>query len=258
MWFALLAGGLSPAFYFAFRVLQHRQAHNDVSAIFFTAAAFFGARVLLFFVHLLVYARNGMGLGMLLFVAQFLDFLSTTMVAVVLVALVHGVYITRPSVPPGSEERQQLLTVVGAFAAACLISALGCGFQLGGDLTPFGVFRGAASWPYILARGVLAAFLANRGMALARGSDPSTQDKKDVTLRFTFMASAWLGVLPAVMIFFSGEDSWRRGEWWIEASNFCLFGALLYHIWPSRFGTLFSCVKPTERRHPYAEFGISD
>merc|ERR1719364_597601 len=85
----------------------------------------------------------GMGLGMLLFVAQFLDFLSTTMVAVVLVALVHGVYITRPSVPPGSEERQQLLTVVGAFAAACLISALGCGFQLGGDLTPFGVFRGA-------------------------------------------------------------------------------------------------------------------
>ena len=36
-----------------------------------------------------------LGLGMLLFVAQFLDFLSTTMAMLVLVALVHGVYVVR-------------------------------------------------------------------------------------------------------------------------------------------------------------------
>merc|ERR1711920_528177 len=101
---------------------HRRQAHNDVSAIFFTGAAFFGARIWLFTVHLLVYSRNGMGLGMLLFVAQFLDFLSTTMAMLVLMALVHGVYVTRPCVPPGSEDRKVLMQVVGVFTATYLLS----------------------------------------------------------------------------------------------------------------------------------------
>jgi hypothetical protein len=42
-----------------------------------------------------VFGAVCLGLGMLLFVAQFLDFLSTTMSMLVLVALVHGVYVVR-------------------------------------------------------------------------------------------------------------------------------------------------------------------
>ncbi|CAJ1396794.1 unnamed protein product [Effrenium voratum] len=79
IWMSLLCLLLGPTFFSALRTLHRRQAHNDVSALFFTSAAFFGVRVWLFTVHLLVYSHNGMGLGMLLFVAQFLDFLSTTM-----------------------------------------------------------------------------------------------------------------------------------------------------------------------------------
>merc|ERR1712194_985467 len=98
MMLSVLCIALAAVFGSALRVLHRRQAHNDVSAIFFTGAAFFPARVWLFTLHLLVYSRNGMGLGMLLFVAQFLDFLSTTMVTLVLIALVHVVYLTRPCV----------------------------------------------------------------------------------------------------------------------------------------------------------------
>eukprot|EP00439_Symbiodinium_sp_Y106_P008452 s321_g1.t1 len=111
MWLSLLTVLMGPSVFSALRTLQRRQAHNDLSALFFTATAFFGVRVWLFTVHLLVYSRNGMGLGMLLFVAQFLDFLSTTMAMVVLVALVHGVYIVRPCVPVGSAERTALIRV---------------------------------------------------------------------------------------------------------------------------------------------------
>jgi len=163
LWLALIICMVAPLFYFAFRVLHRRQAHNDVSAIFFASAAFFGTRVIFFLIHLLVYARNGMGLGMLLFLAQFLDFISTTLVCVVLVALVHGVYVTRPSVPPGSEERDALIRVMGGFTVSYLISTLACGFRLDSDLTPFGLLRGPASWPYLIARLATGVFLLQEG-----------------------------------------------------------------------------------------------
>eukprot|EP00927_Polykrikos_kofoidii_P065760 TRINITY_DN61476_c0_g1_i1.p1 TRINITY_DN61476_c0_g1~~TRINITY_DN61476_c0_g1_i1.p1 ORF type:complete len:428 (+),score=54.34 TRINITY_DN61476_c0_g1_i1:57-1340(+) len=255
IWFSLAVLGIAPAFYSAQRVLHRRQAHNDVSAIFFTSVGFFVARVLLFTLHLLVYSKNGLGLGMLLFVAQFLDFLSTTMATLVLLALTHGVYVTRPLVPHGSEERNALLQAVGLFTATYLFSTLVCGFKVDGELTPFGVLHSVASWPYVLSRAYIGVFSFNRGRKLAQEAE--AQQKKHLILRFSCLGLIWCLMLPAVMLF-SGEDSWHRDAVLLDASNYCLYGALLYDLWPSRFGALFSCIKPTERAHPYAEFGLSD
>lgn len=255
MWFSLLALILAPVFYHAMRVLHRRQAHNDVSAIFFTAAGFFGARLVLFTVHLLVYSRNGLGLGMLLFVAQFLDFISTTMATLVMMALVHGVYVTRPCVPPGSEERKALLQVAGGFACTYLLSTFACGFKVDGALTPFGVLRSSASMPYVVARACTGIFCCNRGFKLAR--EVEAQHKKPFLVRFSFIALVWLLMMPAIMLF-HGEDSWHHDALLMDAANLGLFCALLYDFWPSRFGALFSCIKPTERMHPYAEFGLAD
>lgn len=252
LWFSVCALGLAPFFLSALRVLHRRQVHNDVSAIFFTGAAFFGARVWLFTLHLLVYSRNGMGLGMLLFVAQFLDFLSTTMATVTLVALVHGVYVTRPCVVPGSDERTSLLQAMGGFTSTFLLSTLACSFKVDGPLSPFGLLRGAASWPYLLARTCLSVYCFNRGVKLA--NEPEAQFKKDTIMRFSIISLVWLGLLP-VLILFSNEDSWIREAYLMDLASFAMFGVLLHDFWPSRFGALFSCMKPTERLHPYSEFG---
>lgn len=254
LWFSLVAALLAPAFASALRVLHRRQTHNDVSAIFFTGAAFFGGRVWLFTMHLLVYSRNGMGLGMLLFVAQFLDFLCTTMVTLVMLALVHGVYITRPCIPPGSEERKVLLQVIGFFTATHLVSTLACGFKVDGLLSPFGASFSKSSWPYLLARVVTGVFCFNRGFKLAKEED--VQQKKHYVLRFSVLAVAWLLFMPVIMLF-TDADSWHKYAFILDATDFCVFSALLYDFWPSRFGTLFSHIKPTERMHPYSEFGLS-
>mmetsp|Transcript_69391 Transcript_69391/g.206713 ORF Transcript_69391/g.206713 Transcript_69391/m.206713 type:complete len:420 (-) Transcript_69391:82-1341(-) len=253
LWLSLVALGLAPILGTAMRALHRRQAHNDVSAIFFAGAAFFGARVWLFTVHLLVYSRNGMGLGMLLFLAQFLDFLSNTMATIVLLALVHGVYVTRPCIPPGSDERKVLLQVTGGLTATYLVSTLACGFRVDGLLSPFGVVQGVASWPYLLARTCTGVFCFNKGLKLA--TEAEAQAKKHYVLRFSWFALSWLLTLPAMMLL-SGEDSWHRDAIVADAANFALFGALLYDFWPSRFGAVFSCIKPTERLHPYSEFGL--
>lgn len=253
VWFSMAAGVLAPLLFSAQRVIHHRQAHNDISAIFFTGAAFFVTRIWLFTVHLLVYSRNGMGLGMLLFVAQFLDFLSTTMAMLVLLALVHGVYVTRPCVPPGSEERRVLMQVVGAFTSTYLLSTLVCGFKVDSLLSPFGVLQGAGSWPYLLARAGTGVFCFNRGVKLAAEDD--VQQKKPYILRFSLVAVTWLLLMP-VAILFTGEGGWNHTAVVMDVANFVMFGILLHDFWPSRFGALFSCMKPTERMHPYSEFGL--
>lgn len=253
IWFSLVAVVFAPLFGTALRVLHRRQVHNDVSAIFFTGACFFGARIWLFTIHLLLYARDGMGLGMLLFVAQFLDFLSTTLVTVVMLALVHGVYVTRPCIAPGSEERKVLMNVTGVFVATYLLSTLACGFKVDGMLTPFGVLRGSATYPYLLSRLCTGIFCFNRGVKLAAEAD--AQPKKVYIMRFSFLALGWLGLLPVVWLF-SGVDSWHVDALILDVSSFFLFGVLLYDFWPSRFGALFTCIKPTERMHPYSEFGL--
>jgi len=255
MWFSAAAVVLAPLLLTAQRIIHRRQAHNDISAIFFTGGAFFVARIWLFTVHLLVYAHNGMGLGMLLFVAQFLDFLSTTMAMLVLMALVHGVYVTRPCVPPGSEERRVLIQVVGVFTATYLLSTLICGFKVDSLLSPFGVLQGAGSWPYLLARTCTGVFCFNRGVKLAAEDD--VQMKKPYILRFSLVAVTWLVFMP-VAILLTGEDTWNHTAVVMDVANFLMFGIILHDFWPSRFGTLFSCTKPTERMHPYSEFGLSD
>lgn len=259
LWLGVIICCMAPPMCFAFRVLQRRQAHNDVSAIFFASAAFFGTRVLFFLVHLMVYARNGMGLGMLLFLAQFLDFISTVLLAVVLVALVHGVYVTRPSVPPGSEERDALIRVMGGFTVSFLISTLACGFRLDADLTPFGLERALPSSPYLLARLATGTFCFRKGMELAgNGSGDALQaEKKHLVSKFSLLALIWMATLPVLMVL-STEDSWRHDMLWMEIVNLASYGTLLYFFWPSRFGSTFSCIKPTERAHPYAEFGQVD
>lgn len=257
LWFAVFAGALAPVFYFAFRVLQRRQVHNDISAIFFTAAGFFGMRVLLFSVHLMVYAKNGMGLGMMAFVAQFLDYLSTCMVTVVVMAIAHGVYVTRPNVPLGSEERKQLLMVMGGFMGTYLVSALVAGFEVNGELSPFGMLHSAASWPYILARFGSSVFCFHKGFNLAKQSDNLATEKRQFLLKFVAAYAAWLATVPVIMLF-SKEDTWQRDAFRMEVANFAAYGGLLYLFWPSRFGWLFSCIKPTERMHPYAEFGLNE
>jgi len=252
---SILAAALAPFFYSTLRVLSRRQVHNDISALFFTAAAFSATRVWLFTLHLLVYSHNGLGLGMLLFLAQFLDFVSSTMAMLVLVALVHGVYVTRPNVPVGSDERTMLLRVTAAFVATYLFSTLACGFKVDSGLVPFGVLRSSASWPYVLVRAVCALFCLQRGLAVAR--EVATQQKKHSILRFSLLATVWLAAMPLIMMF-SSDDSWHHDACALEASNFGLFGVLLYDFWPSRYGALFSCMKPTERMHPYSEFGLTD
>lgn len=252
-WLSMGAAGMTPAIATAVRALHRRQAHNDVSAIFFTGAAFFVTRVWLFSLHLLVYAKNGMGLGMLLFLAQFLDFLCNTMATIVLLALVHGVYVTRPAVPPGSEERRVLLQVTGGFAATYLLSTLACGFRVDGLLSPFGVVRGLASWPYLLARVCTGVFCFNKSMRHATETEALT--KKNYVLRFGAIALAWLVIMP-LTICLTGTDSWHSDCLIVDLSNFALFSIMLYDFWPSRFGALFGCVRPTERTHQYSEFGL--
>lgn len=256
IWITLIVLATGAPFYFAFRVLHKRQAHNDVSALFFASFGFWGARVIFFLIHLMVYARNGMGLGMLLFLAQFLDFVATTLAAVVLVALVHGIYVTRPSVLPGSEERDVLIRVVGGFAVAFLVSTLACGFRLDAELTPFGLLRGFASWPYIVARIGLGVFCFKKGMAIVEDcSDAVVAEKRPLLTTFSFIAAAWLEALPVLMVF-SSQDWWRHNMVLMEFGTIAMYGGLLYYFWPSRFGAVFSYVKPTERAHPYAEFGL--
>lgn len=251
MWLSLLTVLMGPSVFSALRTLQRRQAHNDLSALFFTATAFFGVRVWLFTVHLLVYSRNGMGLGMLLFVAQFLDFLSTTMAMVVLVALVHGVYIVRPCVPVGSAERTALIRVTGSFGSTFLLSTLFCGFKVDGPISPFGVLRGPAAMPYLVSRTVTGIFCLNQGLTQAQATEAA--EKKPFILRFAFLSAAWLLLMPFIMIF-SSEDSWHREVVIMDLASAAMFGVLLWDFWPSRFGALFSCIKPTERMHPYSEF----
>jgi len=253
LWLSVFAAMMAPALFSAQRVLHRRQAHNDISAMFFAGAAFFCARIWLFMVHLLVYSRNGMGLGMLLFVAQFLDFISNTMAVLVLVALVHGVYITRPFVPPGSVERTQLMQVVGAFSATCLLSTLACGFKVDAMLSPFGLLSGVASWPYLVLRGYTGVFAFQRGIKLA--NEAEAQTKKQHIVRFSLTALVWLLMLPVVMAF-TGESNWNRSAAFMDLVTLGMFGIVLHDFWPSRFGLLFSCVKPTERAHPYSEFGL--
>merc|ERR1712062_662210 len=101
-----------------------------------------------------------------------------------MMALVHGVYITRLYVPPGSEERSALLRVAGGFTATYLLSTLICGFQVDGELMPFGVLRGFASCPYLLARACTGAFCFSRGMRLAKEDETMHTEKKNVVVRF--------------------------------------------------------------------------
>mmetsp|Transcript_77475 Transcript_77475/g.169560 ORF Transcript_77475/g.169560 Transcript_77475/m.169560 type:complete len:424 (+) Transcript_77475:214-1485(+) len=254
-WFAVAAtilGGFATS---AQRVLHRRQAHNDVSALFFAGTAFFVARIWLFTIHLLVYAHNGMGVGVLLFVAQYLDFLSNTMVMLVLMSMVHGVYITRPCVPPGSGERRVLIQVAGAFAASFLLSTLMCGFKVDSLLSPFGVLKGVGSFPYIVVRLGTGIYCFNRGMKMA--AEPESQHKKPYILRFTFLSAGWLLIIP-ITVFFTGQNSGNEAATIMDLANFATFSTLLADLWPSRFGTLFSCTKPTERMHPYSEFGLAD
>lgn len=258
LWLALLIGMAAPAFYFAFRVLHRRQAHNDVSALYFASAGFFAMRVCFFLVHLLVYSRNGMGLGMLLFLAQFFDFISTTLITVVMVALVHGVYITRPAVPVDTDEREALIRVLGGFTVAYLFSTLACGFRLDAELTPFGLLRGPASLPYLIARAATGVFCFKKGVAMAGdGGEAAQSEKKHLVTKFSFLALLWLAALPALMCL-SSEDSWRQDMLTMETVSLGMYGFLLYFFWPSRFGSTFSCIKPTERTHPYGEFGLAD
>jgi hypothetical protein len=258
IWLTLAVLASGAPFYFAFRVLHRRQAHNDLSAIFFASAGFWATRIIFFLIHLVVYAKNGMGLGMLLFLAQFLDFISTTLITVVMVALVHGIYIIRPAVLPGTAERDVLIQVVGGFAVSYLVSTLACGFRLDSDLTPFGLLRGFASWPYIIARCGTGVFCFKKGTALASDNgDASMADKKPLLTTFSFLSTAWLEALPVLMLF-SSEDSWRHNMVLMELGTLAMYGSFLYYFWPSRFGTTFSCIKPTERAHPYAEFGLTD
>lgn len=190
---------------------------------------------------------------MLLFIAQFLDFASTVMTTVVLLALVHGVSVTRPQVPPDSDERPALLRAVGIFATTCMISTLSCGFQLDDKLAPFRLTLGPASYPYIFARGLLAVFCFQKGTKMA--VSPEGANKKQSLVRWSLLSLIWLGFLP-VCIIFSGAESSKLAVFTLETANLSIVCLLLYFFWPSRFGTLFSCTRPTDKLHPFSEFGL--
>lgn len=231
LWISLLTLVLAPSCFSAMRTLQRRQAHNDISALFFTSASFFGVKTWLFTTHLLVYSHNGMGLGMLLFVAQFLDFLATTMATVVLLALVHGVYVVKASVPVGSAERAALIRITGSFAATFLLSTLFCGFKVDGPISPFGVMRGTIAMPYIVSRTLTGFFCLSQGMKLAQESDAA--QKKPYILRFTAVAAGWLLLMPAVMLF-SGDASWHREAVVLDLASLAMYSVLLWDFWPTR------------------------
>lgn len=254
LWLSVAVACIAPLFVSAQRVLHRRQVHNNLSAMFFTSSAFFSTRIWLFTVHLLVYSSNGMGLGMLHFVAQFLDFLSTTMAVLVLMALAHGVYVTRPCIPPGSDERKVLMQVIGGFTTTYLWSTLVSGFKVDAVLTPFGMLHETASLPYIVTRCCAGIYCCNKGFAHAAGQE--VQQKKHFVVRFGFIAVSWLLIQPALMII-CGEGSWNSSAVIMDMASLCMFATVLYEFWPTRFGTLFSCIKATERMHPYSEFGLN-
>merc|ERR1712083_1049459 len=102
-------------------------------------------------------------------------------------ALVHGVYVTRPCIPNGSEERKLLLQVTGCFTATYLFSTMMCGFKVDGLLSPFGLLRGFASFPYLLSRGCLGVFCFNRGLKLSQEEEAQRSDKKHYMLRHSFI-----------------------------------------------------------------------
>lgn len=55
---------------------------------------------------------------------------------------------------------------------------------------------------------------------------------------------------------FSSESGRGGSAAFMDLVTLGMFGIVLHDFWPSRFGALFSCVKPTERAHPYSEFGM--
>lgn len=253
LWLSVAVALAAPVFVSAQRVLQRRQVHNDLSAMFFASAAFFSARIWLFTVHLLVYSNNGMGLGMLHFVAQFLDFLSTTMATLVLLALAHGVYITRPCIPPGSDERKVLMQIICVFASTFLLATLASGFKVEALLAPFGTGRSGASMPYLVTRCCAGIYCCNKGFSHAVGEE--AMHKKHYVIKFGMIAASWLLTMPFLLLV-GGEDAIMGSASLIDMGTLSMFGTVLYEFWPSRFGALFNCIKPTERMHPYAEFGL--
>lgn len=102
-------------------------------------------------------------------------------------------------------------------------------------------------------------FCFKKGMSLASDGigDALQAEKKHLVTRFSFLSMVWLSSMPVIMIM-SNEDTWRDNMICMEWISIGSYGTLLYFFWPSRFGSTFSCIKPTERAHPYAEFGLSD
>ena len=177
----LLVLVLAPFVLKAWRIVENRSAINDVTAIAYASLMFFLAHIFCFFLHIMVYAGNGHGVGVLVFFAQFVDFMFSSLFFTAANLMVHGVYITKPSFPQG-EERQRYLVSTFVFVCTNLCAAVMTGFMISGaELSPFALYHKAYALPYIIARFLCGGWLITRAMETARAAQ--NQEKKQVLTR---------------------------------------------------------------------------
>jgi len=252
---SLLVVGLLPIGLYSWKTLERRQVHNDLTALFFMAAFFLALHCLAFTVHIVVYAKNGTGLAMIAFVAQFLDLLANCMLFIVMLMMAHGVYITRSEIPQDSDEMSRFLMLTGVFSLSHLVSGLQAGFSVEGTLWPLGVASGYAGSTHALVRAAASVFLYTKAQQIAR------QEKSASKKTFVFVAGCvgtlWLLSVPLCMAMGGGPHAADQA-FTMEVARLMAVVFVLFCTWPSRLGRLFDSAKPNDRFHPYAEFGLED
>jgi len=248
IFFALIALIAFPIGIKQYRLLIQRQSMNDLAAICYIASLFFGLRMLFFTIHCAIYASNGSGMSVILFMCEFLDMITVNCWMVCGLAIVHGVYVARPEIPPSSE-RQQFLFLVAAFVMLFLLSMMWTSFFLN-ELEGFGLSQAWGSMPYFIIRIYTAIVALMRGPVSAK--EENTEKKLFLT-RFASYYAFWLASTPVIVY---TTDNWMTASFRMEMVNFGMVLLYFHCFSPERFGWLFTHSKANAKQHPYSEFGL--
>jgi hypothetical protein len=244
---------LAPSFIYCEQVLSRRQVLNETTALFFAAAAAFVLHIFLFTIHIGVYSMDGSGLIVLCFLSELFDGVQTCLLTLVATLVTHGVSISRADYTLEVEAHRRLCVVVCALALFSILSALNHGFHEKDDLNPFGWMRtgGFVTSCLLFTRVVAGAFVYQRGMVTSKNE--AIAGKREFMVNFACMYACWLTSAPVI---YTLTSEWRNAVFRIEVVNFAAYGTLLFYLWPTRFGQIFTAVQATQSNHPYNEFGL--
>jgi uncharacterized membrane protein YozB (DUF420 family) len=196
---------------------------------------------------------DGSGLIVLCFLSELFDAIQTILLTLVATLVTHGVSVQRSDYVLDVESHRRLCVVVCALALFSILSALNHGFHEKDDLNPFGWMRtgGFTTSCLLLTRCVAGAFVYQRGMVTSHKE--AIANKREFLVNFACMYACWLASAPIIYML---TTEWRNAVFRIEVVNFAAYGTLLFYLWPTRFGQIFTCVQATGTNHPYNEFGL--